>query len=205
VAEAQGASTNAGATKKIRVDIGRPEKFMKKSLLVVVLFGISGCSDFALPQKIIVADGAAHYACEGFIHSFQKTWGGETYTVEFTNREGHKVQLRGVSKLIISDIPDYVWSEMPANLPDPKTSKEGSWAGDWNSPKRAILKGGAWQPVSIENPACARKKPDNGSAPTHNSVTAVESNSSVSLAEWEMMTPAQQAAYKDVIDLPYPK
>lgn len=40
---------------------------------------------------------------------------------------------------------------------------------------------------------------------THNSVTAVESNSSVSLAEWEMMTPALQAAYKDVIDLPCPK
>ena len=178
---------------------------MNRPLIFALLVPLSGCSDFSLPPKAIVADGQTYHACKGYVRSFQKAWGGETYTVEFQERDGRKVQLRGISKLAITDMPAYVWSQMPANLPDPKTSKEGSWAGDWNSPKRAILKGGAWQPVSIENPACARKKPDNGSAPTHNSVTAVESNSSVSLAEWEMMTPAQQAAYKDVIDLPYPK
>jgi hypothetical protein len=198
-------SGNAVATKKIRIDTRRPEKFMKKLLPVVVLFGISGCSDFALPPKMIVADGQTYYACKGYVRSFQKTWGGETYTVEFQERDGRKVQLRGISKLAITDMPAYVWSEIPANLPDPKTAKEGSWVGDWSSPKRAILVDGVWQPISSRNPACAREKSDNGSAPTHNSVTAADPTSAVvSLAEWEAMTPAQQAAYKGVIDLPDP-
>lgn len=140
-----------------------------------MIFGIallSGCSDFALPPKVITADGQTYYACKGYVRSFQNTFGGETYTVEFTNRVGHKVQLRGVSKLTIADMPAYVWAEMPATLPDPKTFKEGEWEFDSDtSPTRAILENGVWRPVSIKNPACTRERYANDSAPTHNSTT----------------------------------
>ena len=129
-------------------------------VILAVLALLTGCSDLSLPPKIILADGQTYYACRGYVRSFQKTFGGETYTVEFTNRDGHKVQLRGVSKLTISDMPADVWSEMPANLPDPKTAKEGSTVSDWNtSKKRAILLDGVWQPISIRNPICARDNP----------------------------------------------
>lgn len=175
---------------------------MKYIVVVSLLALLTACSDFSLPPKMIVADGQAHYACKGYVRSFQNTFGGETYTVEFTNRDGHKVQLRGVSKLAIADMPTHVWSEMPANLPDPKISKEGSWVGDWNTSNRAILVDGAWRPVTIENPACAGGQARKGSAVTEKSATAAGQYPSVSLAEWEAMTPAQQAAYKGVIDLP---
>jgi hypothetical protein len=45
VAEAQGASTNAVATKKIRVDIGRPEMTVLQILTIAALAGLfSGCT-----------------------------------------------------------------------------------------------------------------------------------------------------------------
>jgi hypothetical protein len=191
---------------------------MHRLSIFALLVPLSGCSDFSLPPKVIVADGQTYYACKGYVRSFQKTWGGETYTVEFQERDGRKVQLRGISKLAITSMPAYVWSEIPANLPDPKTAKEGSWVGDWNSPKKAILVDGVWQAISIRNPACVREKSDEGSAPaTTPKITKrrtasgteyeimsndADPNSSMSLAEWEAMTPAQQAAYKGVIDLP---
>lgn len=128
---------------------------MNRPLIFALLVPLSGCSDFSLPPKAIVADGQTYHACKGYVRSFQKAWGGETYTVEFEERDGRKVQLRGISKLAITDMPAYVWSQMPADLPDPVTAKELSRVSDWNAPeKQAILVDGVWQPISIRNPAC---------------------------------------------------
>jgi hypothetical protein len=193
---------------------------MKNIVVVSLLALLTGCSDFSLPPKMIVADGQTYYACKGYVRSFQKTWGGEPYTVEFQERDGRKVQLRGISKLTITDMPAYVWSEIPANLPDPKTAKEGAWVGDWSGQKQAILVDGVWKAISIRNPACVREESDDGSAPSATPKTTkrrtasgteyeiieydADPNSSVSLAEWEAMTPAQQDDYKGVIKLPDP-
>lgn len=200
---------------------------MKYIVVFLLLTLLTGCSDFSLPPKMIVADGQTYYACKGYVRSFQNSWGGDTYTVEFQERDGRKVQLRGISKLTITDIPAYVWSEMPDNLPDPKTAKEGSTVSDWRTPnKRAILANGVWQPIAIGNPVCTKSALPNGFelegtsgiregvTPYENSPAAIPDEDVeiidaekqvVTIEEWDKMTPQQQAAFKGVIDLPPPK
>lgn len=99
---------------------------MKTIVWLVALVGITGCSDFSLPPKTIVADGSIYYACGGaYVRTFPDgLLRGDSYTVEFTDANGDWVQLRGVKKISVSDLQTTIWSSLPYDLPDPVNDKD---------------------------------------------------------------------------------
>jgi hypothetical protein len=138
---------------------------MKKTAALIVFFCLSGCSDFSLPPKAIVADGSFYYACGGnFVRTFADgLLRGGPYTIEFTDANGDWVQLRGVNKVMLTDIPLTIWSSLPQYLPDPKSDKDADGKPfeegrvySQSQTEQFILKDGKWERIRIPNPVCEK-------------------------------------------------
>jgi hypothetical protein len=140
---------------------------MKVITVTLIALLISGCSDFSFPPKTIIVDGDVHYACGGnYVRTFHEGLFGEgSFTVEFTDANGDRVQLRGVNKVTVRDLPTTVWSSLPLYLPDTTTEKDAEGKpyveGEiyiWSKTEKATLKDGKWERIRIPNPACEKSE-----------------------------------------------
>lgn len=134
--------------------------FISKTITIATAASLAGCSEYSLPPKQIIADGEMFYACGGlYVRSFKDGLvSGDTYTVEFTDKFGDKVQLRGIRKVSIRDLSDEATEAMPSSLPDPTSDKD--WDGNsfengttyrWRD-GAATLTDGRWEPANYNRP-----------------------------------------------------
>lgn len=111
----------------------------------------------------IKADGDQYFACHAFTLSSNSSWGTTTYEVSFSDpsRGGGKVELKGIRKLEIVELPSMVDAPMPSFLPDITTDhladgssyKEGQ-VYTWENGTKAIIHGGKWVAVKVPNTVC---------------------------------------------------
>ena len=186
---------------------------MKNMTVCTLLVLLVGCSDFSLPPKEIIADGVTYHACGGLYARTSKDgiFSSDSYTVEFTDKYGDQVQLRGISKVSVKDIPKDFRLDLPPSLPNPTTDKD--WDGEpfvegttyfWRT-GAAILQDGKWGIVINPNPVCDTHNRRIWSEPFKSEPLESGRNdpsASVTLEQFEAMTPSERAAYDGVIDLP---
>ena len=138
---------------------------MKNIVSFVAIVGLTGCSDFSLPPKAIVADGTLYYACEGnYVRTSADGFLRDgPYTIEFTDANGYWVQLRGVSKVKLTDIPLTILSSLPQYLPDPISDKDADGKPfeegriySQSQTEQFVLKDGKWERIRIPNPVCQK-------------------------------------------------
>lgn len=186
---------------------------MKKIIVFTLLVLLTGCGDFSLPPKEIIADGVTYHACGGFYvrTATDGVFGSNSYKLEFTDKYGDQVRLRGISKVSVRDIPKEFSFSLPPSLPNPTRDKD--WDGQpflegttyfWRA-GTAILRDGKWNIVSGPNPVCDAQSRRIWSEPSKTEPFDSMPNdppASVTLEQWETMTPSQQAGFKGVIDLP---
>ena len=104
------------------------------------------------------ADGTMYIACSmpdtgrGFFHS--------TYYADVDDNNGQRISLRGIEKLIITNLPKEVDAPMPSSLPaiggkdiDGETIQEGHEYA-WSDGNKAQLENGKWTPIKSENTVC---------------------------------------------------
>lgn len=133
------------------------------TLLLMCPLLMIACDDIMQSPKMIQADGATYVACKGAVwvsKDGNTLFGGtEVYKVTFTDREGTSHSLRGVKKVTVSDLPQFVYAPMPYNpaslTTDGTRPKEGL-TYTWNDGSKAIWKNGNWSPAQILNQACSK-------------------------------------------------
>ena len=131
---------------------------MKTLALTLVTLWIAACGD--IPQsapKMIDADGATYFACEGMVWVTSESG---TFKISFTDASHLDVMLRGIKKVAVTDLPTTTQAPMPYPLPsvpgyygNGEQWKEGNEI-DWPDGTKARLQGGRLVPVTIPAKFC---------------------------------------------------
>ncbi len=130
-------------------------------VVLVILNDIRGCIFPDHPAPVALeADGKSYIACNtpnigrGLFHL------SSTYSVDFEDNNGSTISLRGVDKLIVTNLPKEVDAPMPSGTDDMsdkdsdgKLLVEGH-IYNWDDGTEARWAGGKWQPVKIKNRVC---------------------------------------------------
>jgi hypothetical protein len=137
------------------------KEFLGIIVVLVVLGDLKGCIFPDHPAPVALeADGKSYIACNspdisrGLFHL------SSTYSVDFEDNNGSTVSLRGVEKLLITNLPQKIDAPFPSNpAPPVGKDKNGKPYGDgdiytWGDGTTAQLKNGVWVPVKIKNRVC---------------------------------------------------
>jgi len=101
----------------------------------------------------IEADGRTYVACN--TPDTGRGWFHSTYYADFKDNNGQTISLRGIEKLIVTNLPQKINAPMPSNpVPvDGKTYREGA-EYTWPDGTKARVENGKWAPVKIKNTVC---------------------------------------------------
>jgi hypothetical protein len=149
-----------------------PQTWLEKELkswksiigVVVVLVFLSDIRGYIFPDHpapvALEADGKSYVACNtpdinrGLFHL------SSTYSVDFEDNNGSTISLRGVEKLIVTNLPKEVDAPMPSgtdNMSDKDSDGKPFVEGNiynWDDGTEARWHGGKWLPVKIKNSVC---------------------------------------------------
>jgi hypothetical protein len=117
--------------------------------------------------KMIVADQTTYVACHGEVAIYTNSSSGvTTYDVKFTQADKTEMDVRGIKRLEISDVPATVPSSLPLSPPDPKTGtdKDGKPYVEgliytWPDGSQGMVKNGTWKTVPRRNTVCDATQP----------------------------------------------
>ena len=141
---------------------------MKLAFAGAFILLLSGCGFYPTENTgnkptSIKADGVQYFTCHPFTLSSSTSRFSTAYELSFDDpsRGGGKVELKGVSKLEISELPSMVDSPMPVYLPDIKTDhladgssyKEGD-VYTWPNGTKARIQDGKWKAVKVPSTVC---------------------------------------------------
>ena len=101
----------------------------------------------------IEADGKTYVACN--TPDTGRGWFHSTYYADFKDNNGQTISLRGIEKLIVTNLPQKINAPMPSNpvAVDGKTYREGA-EYTWPDGSKARVENGKWAPVKMKNTVC---------------------------------------------------
>jgi hypothetical protein len=101
----------------------------------------------------IEADGKTYIACN--TPDTGRGWFHSTYYADFKDNNGQTISLRGIEKLIVTNLPQKINAPMPSNpvAVDGKKYREGE-EYTWADGTKARVESGKWAPVKIKNTVC---------------------------------------------------
>jgi hypothetical protein len=134
-------------------------------VFVVILVFLSEIKGWIFPEHpapvALEADGKSYVACNtpdiarGLFHL------SSTYSVDFKDNNGSTISLRGVEKLLVTNLPKEVDAPMPAsgaeNMSDRDSDGKPLVEGviyTWDNGAEARWQNGKWLPVKIKNRVC---------------------------------------------------
>jgi hypothetical protein len=131
-------------------------------VVLVILSDIRGCIFPDHPAPVALeADGKSYVSCNtpdisrGLFHL------SSTYSVDFEDNNGSTISLRGVEKLIVTNLPKEEDAPMPSPSTDDLSNKDSDGKTlvegriyNWDDGTEARWAGGKWQPVKIKNRVC---------------------------------------------------
>jgi hypothetical protein len=150
-----------------------PQTWLEKELkswksiigVVVVLVILSDIRGYIFPDHpapvALEADGKSYVACNtpdisrGLFHL------SSTYSVDFEDNNGSTISLRGVEKLIVTNLPKQEDAPMPSPTTNDMSDKDSDGKPfveghiyNWDDGTEARWAGGKWQSVKIKNRVC---------------------------------------------------
>ena len=131
-------------------------------VVLVILNDIKGCIFADHPAPVALeADGKSYIACNtpdisrGLFHL------SSTYSVDFEDNNGSTISLRGVEKLIVTNLPKQVDAPMPSSGTDNMSDKDSNGKPmveghiyNWDDGTEARWQDGKWLSVKIKNRVC---------------------------------------------------
>jgi len=139
--------------------VRRPTMKSRRALLILVLSCLTAsCDNIKQSPQLIEADGQTYVACFGlvWIKSEGGLLGGEsTFSVSYSDASGLGHVVKGIKKLSVSELPEFIPAPLPYPLPDPITElyKEG-YTYTWPNGAQAKIRDGKWETVMRPNPLC---------------------------------------------------
>lgn len=151
----------------------KPQTWLEKELkswrniayFVAILFVLSDIKACIFPEHpapvALEADGKSYVACNtpdisrGLFHL------ASTYSVDFRDNNGSMISLRGVEKLLVTNLPKEEDAPMPTPGTDDMSEKDSDGKPlvegqiyNWDDGTEARWKKGKWVPVKIKNHVC---------------------------------------------------